>query len=218
MNSEIENLSPEAAAAEHKRLVEEIAAHDRAYYAEDAPVITDAEYDGLRARLEALEAAFPELSHATSPTQRIGAKPSGKFSEVRHAAPMLSLGNAFTEEDVRDFDTRIRRFLRIAEGEELAFTAEPKIDGLSASLRYENGVLVTGATRGDGQTGENVTANLKTLGEIDKIEGPKLLAIEGMGIGVIKRVRAIIKKCKATERRRRPTTVSFVRTEREFPE
>lgn len=182
MMSEIENLSPEAAAAEHARLAEEIAAHDRAYYAEDAPVISDAEYDALRARLEALEAAFPELAHAESPTQKIGAKPSGKFSEVRHAVPMLSLGNAFTEEDVRDFDARIRRFLRLSESDELAFTAEPKIDGLSASLRYEKGVLVTGATRGDGQTGENVTENLKTLREIPhKLEGdvPDVLEVRG---------------------------------------
>lgn len=182
MMSEIEKLSPDAAAAEHDRLAEEIAAHDRAYYAEDAPVISDAEYDALRARLEALEAAFPELAHAESPTQRIGAKPSGKFSEVRHAVPMLSLGNAFTEEDVRDFDARIRRFLRLSESDTLAFTAEPKIDGLSASLRYEKGVLVTGATRGDGQTGENVTENLKTLREIPhRLQGdvPDVLEVRG---------------------------------------
>lgn len=182
MMSEIEKLSPDAAAAEHDRLAEEIAAHDRAYYAEDAPVISDAEYDALRARLEALEAAFPELAHAESPTQRIGAKPSGKFSEVRHTVPMLSLGNAFTEEDVRDFDARIRRFLRLSESDTLAFTAEPKIDGLSASLRYEKGVLVTGATRGDGQTGENVTENLKTLREIPKtLQGdvPDVLEVRG---------------------------------------
>ncbi|MCH8522320.1 NAD-dependent DNA ligase LigA [Glycocaulis sp.] len=182
MISEIENLSPDAAAAEHARLAEEIAAHDRAYYAEDAPVISDAEYDALRARLEALEAAFPELARVDSPTRTIGAKPSGKFSEVRHAVPMLSLGNAFTEEDVRDFDARIRRFLRLSESDELAFTAEPKIDGLSASLRYEKGVLVTGATRGDGQMGENVTENLKTLGEIPhRLEGnvPDVLEVRG---------------------------------------
>lgn len=180
--SEIENLSPEAAAAEHARLAEEIAAHDRAYYVEDAPVISDAEYDSLRARLEALEAAFPELAHAESPTQTIGAKPSGRFAEVRHAVPMLSLGNAFAQEDVAAFETRIRRFLNLKDEEALAFTAEPKIDGLSASLRYENGVLVTGATRGDGQTGENVTENLKTLREIPHtLEGdvPDVLEVRG---------------------------------------
>ncbi|WP_429912259.1 NAD-dependent DNA ligase LigA [Glycocaulis sp.] len=182
MTREIENLSPEAAAAEHARLAEEIAAHDRAYYAEDAPVITDAEYDALRTRLEALEAAFPELAHAESPTQTIGARPSGKFAEVRHAVPMLSLGNAFTQEDVAAFETRIRRFLNLKDDETLAFTAEPKIDGLSASLRYEKGMLVTGATRGDGQTGENVTENLKTLDEIPKTltgDVPDVLEVRG---------------------------------------
>jgi DNA ligase (NAD+) len=182
MTTEIENLSPDAAAAEHARLAEEVAAHDRAYYDEDAPHISDAEYDALRARLEALEAAFPELKHEQSPTQRVGVKPSGKFSEVRHSVPMLSLGNAFDEEDVAAFETRIRRFLNLKDDETLAFTAEPKIDGLSASLRYEKGVLVTGATRGDGQTGENVTENLKTLAEIPKrLTGdvPDVLEVRG---------------------------------------
>ena len=182
MMAEIENLSPDAAAAEHARLTEEIAAHDRAYYDDDAPVIPDAAYDALRARLEALEAAFPELKHEESPTQRVGARPSGKFAEVRHAVPMLSLGNAFTEEDVAAFETRIRRFLNLKDEDVLAFTAEPKIDGLSASLRYEKGVLVTGATRGDGQTGENVTENLKTLNEIPKrLSGdvPDVLEVRG---------------------------------------
>lgn len=182
MIPEIEKLSAEAAAAEHARLAEEIAAHDRAYYEDDAPHITDAEYDGLRARLEALEAAFPELVHAESPSQKVGARPSGKFSEVRHAVPMLSLGNAFDDEDVAAFETRIRRFLNLKDDETLAFTAEPKIDGLSASLRYEKGILVTGATRGDGQTGENVTENLKTLGEIPhRLTGdvPDVLEVRG---------------------------------------
>lgn len=182
MTTEIENLSPDAAAAEHARLAEEVAAHDRAYYDEDAPVIPDAEYDALRARLEALEAAFPELKHEESPTQRVGVKPSGKFSEVRHAVPMLSLGNAFTPDDVTAFETRIRRFLNLKDDEPVAFTAEPKIDGLSASLRYEKGELVTGATRGDGQTGENVTENLKTLDEIpQRLSGdvPDVLEVRG---------------------------------------
>lgn len=182
MIPEIENLSPDAAAAEHARLSDEIAAHDRAYYDEDAPVIADAEYDGLRARLEALEAAFPEFKHEASPTQRVGAKPSGKFAEVRHAVPMLSLGNAFEPDDVAAFDGRIRRFLNLKDDEPVAFTAEPKIDGLSASLRYEKGELVSGATRGDGQTGENVTENLKTLDEIPKrLTGnvPDVLEVRG---------------------------------------
>jgi len=182
MTLDIENLSPDAAAAEHARLAEEIAAHDRAYYAEDAPTISDAEYDALRARIEALEAAFPELKHEASPTQRVGAKPSGKFAEVRHSVPMLSLGNAFSDEDVAAFETRIRRFLNLKDDEPVVFTAEPKIDGLSASLRYEKGELVSGATRGDGQTGENVTENLKTLREIPKrLTGdvPDVLEVRG---------------------------------------
>ncbi len=126
----------------------------------------DADYDALRQRYSAIEARFPQLRTLESLTQRVGAAPSARFAKVRHAVPMLSLDNAFAEEDVVDFVGRIRRFLRLPDDEEIAFSAEPKIDGLSMSLRYENGELVTGATRGDGAEGEDVTANVKTLEDI----------------------------------------------------
>lgn len=179
---DIEQLTRPEADTEHQRLVKEIKAHDRAYYEKDAPKISDAAYDALRQRLEALEARFPDLVTADSPTQTVGASPSGKFGEIRHARPMLSLGNAFTDEDVTDFLARVRRFLGLSEGEELSVTAEPKIDGLSASLRYENGKLVTGATRGDGETGEDVTANLRTISEIPQTltgDVPDVLEVRG---------------------------------------
>src|SRR6516162_248192 len=143
-------LTAAQAKSEHARLEADIAAHDRRYYQEDAPTVSDAEYDGLRQRYNAIEARFPQLRTATSLTQRVGAAPSARFAKVRHAVPMLSLDNAFSEDDVHDFVGRIRRFLRLAENEEIAFSAEPKIDGLSMSLRYEKGSLLTGATRGDG--------------------------------------------------------------------
>jgi DNA ligase (NAD+) len=159
-------LTAAGAKAELKRLAVEIAAHDRRYYQDDAPSVSDAEYDALRQRNAAIEARFPELVRADSPAHRVGAAPSGRFAKVRHLIPMLSLGNAFTDEDVVDFVGRIRRFLRLAEDEAIAFSAEPKIDGLSMSLRYDNGDLVAGATRGDGSEGEDVTANVKTLRDI----------------------------------------------------
>ncbi len=143
-----------------------IAKHDRAYYQEDAPVVSDAEYDALRERNAAIEARFPKLVRKDSPSKRVGAKPAEKFEKVRHAVPMLSLDNAFTEEDVQDFVARIRRFLELGENDELEFVAEPKIDGLSCNLRYEEGKLVLGATRGDGAEGENVTANVRTITDI----------------------------------------------------
>jgi len=160
------DLTEAQAKAEHERLEAEIAAHDRRYYEEDAPTVSDAEYDKLRQRYGAIEARFPQLRTPASLTQRVGAAPSARFAKVRHAAPMLSLDNAFSEDDVRDFVGRIRRFLRLSDDEEIAFSAEPKIDGLSMSLRYQKGALVTGATRGDGYEGENVTANVKTLADI----------------------------------------------------
>jgi DNA ligase (NAD+) len=160
------DLSETEATAELARLAEEIAEHDKRYYQEDEPSISDAEYDALRLRNAAIEARFPELVREDSPSTRIGAKPSGRFKKVRHAVPMLSLGNAFDAEDVADFVARVRRFLRLSQNDELALTAEPKIDGLSASLRYESGRLVLGATRGDGTEGEDVTANIRTIGEI----------------------------------------------------
>ena len=179
---DVEQLTRPEADTEHQRLVKEIRAHDKAYYEKDAPKISDAAYDALRQRLEALEARFPDLVTADSPTQTVGASPSGKFGEIRHARPMLSLGNAFTDEDVSDFLARVRRFLGLTEDEELSVTAEPKIDGLSASLRYENGKLVTGATRGDGETGEDVTANLRTIAEIPQTltgDVPDVLEVRG---------------------------------------
>jgi DNA ligase (NAD+) len=159
-------LTEAQAKAELKRLAAEIAAHDKRYYQEDAPAVSDAEYDALRQRNAAIEARYPNLVRADSPSRRIGAAPAAKFAKVRHAVPMLSLDNAFAEQDVIDFVGRIRRFLRLGENEEIAFSAEPKIDGLSMSLRYENGELVVGATRGDGSEGEDVTANIRTLRDI----------------------------------------------------
>src|SRR5579862_7000130 len=162
----VDGLTEKQVKAEHARLAQEIAGHDRRYYQDDAPTVSDAEYDRLRQRYNALEARFPQLRTAESLTQHVGAAPSARFAKVRHAVPMLSLDNAFAEEDVRDFVGRIRRFLRLTDDEEIVFSAEPKIDGLSMSLRYENGALVTGATRGDGSEGEDVTANVKTLKDI----------------------------------------------------
>jgi DNA ligase (NAD+) len=159
-------LTERQAKAEHARLEAEIAEHDRRYYQEDAPTVSDADYDKLRQRYGAIEARFPQFRTLQSLTERVGAAPSARFAKVRHAVPMLSLDNAFAEEDVRDFVARIRRFLRLPDDEQIAFSAEPKIDGLSMSLRYEDGVLVTGATRGDGSEGEDVTANVKTLADI----------------------------------------------------
>ena len=162
----VSELSEAQAKAELARLAAEIAAHDRRYYQEDAPSISDAEYDALRARNEAIEARFPSLVRPDSPSRKVGAKPAEKFAKVRHAVPMLSLGNAFADEDVIDFVERIRRFLGLSPDEKLAFTAEPKIDGLSCSLRYERGVLIHAATRGDGTIGEDVTANVRTLADV----------------------------------------------------
>lgn len=171
----VELLTPKQAKAEHDRLSKEIAAHDKRYYQHDRPSISDAEYDELRRRYNAIEARFPELISPDSLSQKVGAAPSGKFRKVRHAVPMLSLDNAFAEQDVVDFVGRIRRFLRLAEDEAITFSAEPKIDGLSMSLRYEEGVLVTAATRGDGAEGEDVTANIRTLEDVpQKLKGRNL--------------------------------------------
>jgi DNA ligase (NAD+) len=163
------DLTEKQAKAEHARLAEEIAGHDRRYYQDDAPKVSDADYDALRRRYGAIEARFPQLRSGESLTQRVGAAPSARFAKVRHAVPMLSLDNAFADADVFDFVGRIRRFLRLPDDEEIVFSAEPKIDGLSMSLRYEGGKLVTAATRGDGAEGEDVTANAKTLQDIPKL-------------------------------------------------
>ena len=162
----IEDLTAEQAEQELARLAEEITGHDARYYQDDAPAISDAQYDALRLRNGAIEARFPDLVRPDSPSGRVGAAPAEKFDKVTHAVPMLSLGNAFSDDDVREFCDRIRRFLGLDADEVVAMSSEPKIDGLSASLRYENGKLVVGATRGDGQVGENVTANLRTVNEI----------------------------------------------------
>jgi len=179
----VADLTEAQAEAELKRLAAEIAAHDKRYYQQDAPTVTDAEYDALRQRNAAIEGRFPELIRPDSPSQRVGAAPTGKFKKVRHAVPMLSLDNAFSDEDVIDFVARIRRFLRLGNDEKIAFSAEPKIDGLSMSLRYEDGELVTAATRGDGAVGEDVTANIRTLEDVPKrLKGrdvPKVCEVRG---------------------------------------
>jgi DNA ligase (NAD+) len=162
------DLTEAQAEAEIERLAAEIGAHDRRYYQEDAPTVSDAAYDALRRRNEEIEARFPALVRADSPSRRVGAQPSQKFAKVRHAIPMLSLGNAFADTEVAEFVERVRRFLRLAADERVVFTAEPKIDGLSCTLRYEDGRLVRGATRGDGTEGEDVTANVRTLADIPK--------------------------------------------------
>ena len=165
----VEALTEREVADELRRLAETIGAADRRYYQEDAPTISDAAYDALRQRNAAIEAHFPELKRADSPSERVGAAPTGKFAEVRHGVPMLSLENAFHEEDVRDFLNQMYRFLGRSPDDPIALTAEPKIDGLSMSLRYEIGQLVLGATRGDGVTGEDVTANVRTIGDIPHV-------------------------------------------------
>jgi DNA ligase (NAD+) len=156
----------EAATAEHARLAEEIRGHDRRYYEQDAPVISDAEYDALRRRIVEIEAHYPELATPDSPSQVVGFEPSKKFKKIRHGIPMLSLDNAFVEEDVRDFVERVYRGLEGITWNSPRFVAELKIDGLSASLRYQNGHLVSGATRGNRETGEDVTENIKTIGDV----------------------------------------------------
>src|SRR4030088_862815 len=166
--TDVDTLSKAQAKVELKRLALEIESHDKHYYQDDAPKISDAEYDALRQRINTIEARFPELVTSDSPSQKIGAQPSGRFAKVRHAVPMLSLDNAFAEEDVVDFVARIRRFLKLGDDDKIAFSAEPKIDGLSMSLRYEGGELVTAATRGDGAEGEDVTANIRTLEDVPK--------------------------------------------------
>ena len=164
-------------------LKQEIKAADAFYYQDDAPVMSDAAYDDLRQELIALETEYPHLITKDSPTQSVGAKPSGKFGKITHSVSMLSLDNAFTDEDVADFCAKVKRFLSLDEDAPMAFTAEPKIDGLSAALRYENGKLITGATRGDGKVGEDVTANLSTVANIPKtLSGtgwPDVLEVRG---------------------------------------
>lgn len=181
----VERLTPIEAKAEIERLTEDIARHDGAYYQNDAPLIADADYDALRQRLAALEAHFPHLVKADSPAKRVGAKPAQGFAKRAHRQPMLSLDNAFAESDIDEFFASVRRFLKELRDDPaipIAVLAEPKIDGLSANLTYEQGVFVAGATRGDGETGEDVTANLRTLADIPaRLHGavPERIEIRG---------------------------------------
>ena len=179
----VDQLTESAAREELDRLTAELARHDALYHADDAPEISDADYDALKRRALEIEDLFPDLTSPASPSQVVGAAASSQFAPVRHGVPMLSLDNAFSPEEVTDFVARIRRFLKLPVEEHVAFVGEPKIDGLSASLRYENGVLVTGATRGDGRTGEDVTANLRTIADIPQTlsgEGwPELIEVRG---------------------------------------
>lgn len=179
----VEDLTEKEAKQELDRLAALIAHHDSLYYQSDAPEISDAAYDELRKRSDAIEARFPDLVHADSPSQRVGAPPSREFGTVTHSVPMLSLANAFSDEDVADFLARIRRFLGLSAQDPLAVLAEPKIDGLSCSLRYEGGRLVRAATRGDGATGEDITANVRTIESVpERLSGqswPEVLEIRG---------------------------------------
>jgi DNA ligase (NAD+) len=178
---DVSTLTKAQAKVEHKRLTLELERHDKAYYQEDAPKISDAEYDALRRRFNAIEARFPEFVTGESPSQKIGAAPSGRFKKVRHAVPMLSLDNVFDSADFSEFCDRIRRFLGLKEGA-LAFVGEPKIDGLSISLTYEAGKFVRGATRGDGAEGEDVSANLQTMQAVPRsLKGPAPAHIEIRG-------------------------------------
>jgi DNA ligase (NAD+) len=181
--SDIASMSEAEAAQALVSLADELAAHDLQYYQHDAPTISDAEYDLLKRRNDEIEKAFPHLVRDNSPNLRVGAEKAAQFSPVEHGEPMLSLDNAFSNSEAEEFDARIRRFLKIPMSESVGYTAEPKIDGLSASLRYENGVLIRGATRGDGRVGEDVTANLRTLSDIPaRLSGkgwPQVIEIRG---------------------------------------
>ncbi|MGO4350708.1 NAD-dependent DNA ligase LigA [Rhizobium sp. RAF36] len=182
MSSEVETLTIEEAAAELERLAKEIAHHDALYHGKDQPEISDADYDALKRRNDAIEARFPELVREDSPSRRVGAEPSVTFAQITHARPMLSLDNTFSQDDVQDFVGSVYRFLGRLPDQSIAFTAEPKIDGLSMSIRYQNGKLVSAATRGDGTTGENVTANIRTIKEIPQVlpKGvPEIVEVRG---------------------------------------
>ncbi|MEO0864595.1 MAG: NAD-dependent DNA ligase LigA, partial [Pseudomonadota bacterium] len=174
-------LTKDEAAAELARLAGLLTQANRAYYVDDAPDLSDADYDALKQRNAAIEARFPDLKRSDSPSEQVGAAPADGFSKVTHAVAMLSLSNAFDDEDVTEFDARIRKYLGLPGDAPLAYTAEPKIDGLSLSLRYEQGALVQAATRGDGTTGENVTANARTIDDIpQRLTGaPDLLEVRG---------------------------------------
>ncbi|HEY4133937.1 MAG TPA: NAD-dependent DNA ligase LigA [Alphaproteobacteria bacterium] len=178
----VKKLDRMSAEMELARLAAEIAEHDRRYHQDDAPTISDADYDALRRRNDEIEVRFPDLAREDSPTRKVGAPAAGRFAKVRHAKPMLSLDNAFDDEDVQNFFGRVRRFLGFSADVPVEVVAEPKIDGLSISLRYEKGRFIQGATRGDGVEGEDVTPNLRTLKDIpDKLRGdaPDVIDIRG---------------------------------------
>jgi DNA ligase (NAD+) len=198
MNGMLFDMDFEDAKRRHGELVKEIRAHDAAYYQEDAPKVSDAEYDKLRAELIKLEDQFPDLVSADSPTQTVGAAPSKGFKKIKHAVPMLSLGNVFSEEELDDFDEKVQRFLGIEkiydfnqdlkkglnfeDRDYFQKLAEPKVDGLSCSIRYENGKLVYAATRGDGYEGEDITANVKTIADVPQSlpkDAPAVLEVRG---------------------------------------
>ena len=174
-------LTEAEAANRLMRLAREIARHDKLYHDQDEPEISDADYDALVRENRGLEERFPHLVRADSPSKRLGAAPTSALAKVTHSRPMLSLDNAFSDEEVRDFVGRVRRFLNLAEDTPVALTAEPKIDGLSCSLRYERGQLVLAATRGDGTVGEDVTPNARTIRDIPQsIKGaPEILEVRG---------------------------------------
>jgi DNA ligase (NAD+) len=178
----VAELTEKQAASELKVLATEIALHDAAYHRDDAPTITDAAYDALRKRNDAIEARFPSLKRSDSPSRKVGAAAAAGFKKVRHTVPMLSLGNVFSDEDVADFMDRIRRFLDMDAEEQIEMTAEPKIDGLSFSARYENGRLAVAATRGDGAEGEDITANIRTIKSLPDFvmgDAPRVIEIRG---------------------------------------
>lgn len=174
-------ISPKDAAIELEKLARAIERANDAYFNKDAPQISDAEFDAMKRRNAAIEAKFPDLKRTDSPSEKVGAAPSEGFQKITHSIPMLSLGNAFADEDVDEFDRSVRKFLGWSDTAELSYTAEPKIDGLSLALRYENGRLIHAATRGDGATGENVTANAMTIGDIpaELTDAPELLEVRG---------------------------------------
>src|SRR5690242_5320802 len=182
----------DAAAERLAFLAAKIARHNRLYHTEDAPEISDADYDALVRENAAIEAAFPHLVRADSPSRLVGAAPAGHLAKVAHARPMMSLENAFSDEEVAEFVARVRRFLRLGDEEPVALTAEPKIDGLSCSLRYEKGRLVQALTRGDGQIGEDVTENVRAIADI-----PQRLPQEDFGLPEVFEVRGEVYMAKA---------------------